>query len=67
MPLFVAAYVTSCVIIGFLLQPVTGLSPAWVALIGATILTVVVETKDVHAVMKVIKQGIRMWWLARSS
>ena len=32
----------------------TGLSPAWVALIGATILTVVVETKDVHAVMKVI-------------
>ena len=33
---------------------VTGLmSPAaWVALIGATILTVVVETKDVHAVMK---------------
>ena len=49
---FLAAYVTSCVIIGFLLQPVTGLSPAWVALIGATILTVVVETKDVHAVMK---------------
>jgi Na+/H+ antiporter NhaD/arsenite permease-like protein len=48
-------YVTGAVIIGFLLQPVTGLNPCWVALIGATILTVICETKEVHDVMKVVR------------
>lgn len=57
-------YVTGGVIIAFLLQPVTKLNPAWVALIGATIITVVVEYKELHAVIQMVEWDMLLFFCA---
>ena len=55
---------TGGVIIGFLLQPVTGLNPCWVALIGATILAVVVETKEFISVIQMVEWDTLLFFCA---
>lgn len=55
---------TGGVIIGFLLQPVTGLNPCWVALIGATLLVVIAETKEVHAAIQMVEWDTLLFFCA---
>ena len=55
---------TGGVIIGFLLQEVTGLNPCWVALIGATILVVVVDTKEIHSVIQMVEWDTLLFFSA---
>ncbi|KAG1659936.1 hypothetical protein FOA52_015374 [Chlamydomonas sp. UWO 241] len=57
-------YVTGAVIIGFLLQPIHGLAPAWIAVIGATVLIVATEPKDVHAVLHAVEWDMLLFFAA---
>ncbi|KAG1681137.1 hypothetical protein FOA52_015579 [Chlamydomonas sp. UWO 241] len=55
-------YVTGAVIIGFLLQPIHGLAPAWIAVIGATVLILATEPKDVHAVLHAVEWDMLLFF-----
>ena len=46
-------YVTSGVILGFLLHPLHHLDPAWIALLGAILLCVFSEPHEVHELLHV--------------
>lgn len=48
-----AGYVTLAVILGFMLQPIHNLNPAWFAVIGATVLCLVDDYESIHFVIEV--------------
>jgi Na+/H+ antiporter NhaD/arsenite permease-like protein len=50
---FCAGYVTTVVLLGFLLHPLHHLDPAWFAIIGATILCIITSRMDVEDIMHV--------------
>ncbi len=52
------------VILGFLLQSVSHLNPAWVTLVGATILTLTVSRKDAHSIMLMVEWDMLLFFCA---
>ena len=50
---WMSVYITSGVVLGFLLHPLHHLDPAWIALFGATLLCVMSEPHDVHELLHV--------------
>jgi len=62
-PLFWSSmYIVLGVVIGFLLHPIHHLNPAWIALVGATLLVLVVERQDAHAVLHAIEWDMLLFF-----
>lgn len=59
---WMSTYITCTVILAFLLQPIHGLNPGWIALIGATMLVIAAEPHDAHEVLHTVEWDMLLFF-----